>query len=215
MHKNRIMTFLALMIGLLIGGLVFYFYSLKKQKKDTKDESIVLLENIRTACKVISVEGDFTDIHNHTDEKGLFFDVFKAKKKALIIIKATAYVGFDLTKATINVDSENRIIYISDIPQPEILNIETDADFYDITESTFNEFSANELTNVLKKAKLNIIEQVHQSKLINLAKKQGLEVIELIKLIAKSSDYTINITSNQKSLTNQKALKQSLGKTKK
>lgn len=200
------MTVLALLIGLLIGGIVFYFYSKKTQQTTNKVNADLVLENIRTACKIISVEGDFTDIYNHKDEKGVFFNVFTSKKQTLIIIKATAYVGFDLRKINLQVDPDKKLIYIGNIPEPEVLNIETDANFYDITESTLNKFSAEELTTILNAAKENITEQVTKSKLITLAKQQGLDFLQVIQLIAKSSGYAIEIENNQK-LTKVKGLK--------
>lgn len=196
------MIVLALLIGLMLGGIVFYFYDQKKQKKNTITESSLVLENIRTACKVISVEGDFTDIYSHKDQKSILFNFFTSKKQALIIIKATAYVGFDLRKITLEMDYEQKRIHISNIPKPEILNIDTDADFYDITESTFNEFSPQELTQILKTAKENISQQVYNSKLIDHAKNQGLEFFKLVKIIAKSSGYQIQLTDTHNVLTN-------------
>lgn len=199
------MTVLALLIGLLIGGIVFYFYSKKTQQTNNKVNADLVLENIRTACKIISVEGDFTDIYNHKDKKGVFFNVFTSKKQTLIIIKATAYVGFDLRKINLQVDPDKKLIYIGNIPEPEVLNIETDANFYDITESTLNKFSAEELTTILNAAKENITEQVTKSKLITLAKQQGLDFLQVIQLIAKSSGYAIEIENN-KNLTKAESL---------
>ncbi len=187
------MTILALLIGLLFGGVIFYFYSKRKQKNHVQNESIVLLESVRKAFKVISVEGDFTDIQNFTDEKSMFFDIFTVKKQALIVIKATAYIGYDMTKVSVDVDTQNRTLHIANIPEPEIINIETDIDFYDIKESKFHKLSPQEYTKILADAKLNIAEKVYKSKLIGLAKNQGIEMIDLIKIMAKSSNYNVLI----------------------
>ena len=63
-------------MGLVLGALLMYWgYSLlnkKKQKELTIQQSSVLLEKVRSVCKLISVEGDFAEIYRYENRKGHF-----------------------------------------------------------------------------------------------------------------------------------------------
>ena len=91
-----------LFIGLAFGAVVAYFlfakFSSGKSKDKTKTQSVILMEKIRTVCKFITVEGDFSEIYHYENVKDKWLNLLLGKKKALILIEAKAHVGFDLTK---------------------------------------------------------------------------------------------------------------------
>ena len=59
---------LEVILGLVLGGILMYLlFSLfrKKQSKAlTVKQSTVLLDKIRSVCKLVSVEGDFAEIYH-------------------------------------------------------------------------------------------------------------------------------------------------------
>ena len=61
--------FLGLAAGVIVGYLVFYRFSRRRARAKYKAQSTVLLEKIRTVCKLITVEGDFSEIYHYEDLK--------------------------------------------------------------------------------------------------------------------------------------------------
>jgi len=111
-----------LLLGLLIGALLMYWgYALlnrKKEKEITVQQSTMLLEKVRSVCKLISVEGDFAEIYRYENRKEHFMNLFSSKKKALIVINAKAHIGYDFKTLKMSADPDNRTIVLGNFPPP-------------------------------------------------------------------------------------------------
>ncbi len=86
----------------------FMFFKGRQTKQNIQIQSLVLLERIKSVCKCISIEGNFTEIYNYQDVQQKFLNLVSSQKKALVIVNATAHVGFDLTKIKIESDSSQK-----------------------------------------------------------------------------------------------------------
>ena len=73
----------------------FMFFKGRQTKQNIQIQSLVLLERIKSVCKCISIEGNFTEIYNYQDVQQKFLNLVSSQKKALVIVNATAHVGFD------------------------------------------------------------------------------------------------------------------------
>lgn len=190
---------LELFIGLFLGALLMYgMYSLfnRKQRKDlTSHQSTVLLEKIRAVCKLISVEGDFAEIYRYENTRGHFMNLFSSKKKALIVVNAKAHIGYDFKKLKVSADTGRRTVYLRDFPQPEILSIEPELEFYDIRNDLFNAFTPNDLTTLNKEAKAHIREKIPQSGLMETARHEALEAILLMEKIVETIGWKLDTDS--------------------
>ncbi len=187
---------LELFIGLFLGALLTYgMYSLfnrKKRKDLTSYQSTVLLEKIRAVCKLISVEGDFAEIYRYENTRGHFGNLFSSKKKALIVVNAKAHIGYDFKKLQISADTVRRTVCLKDFPQPEILSIEPELEFYDIRNDLFNAFTPDDLTNLNKEAKAHIREKIPQSGLMETARHEALEAILLMEKIVETIGWRLD-----------------------
>ena len=56
-------TFLGIILGVIATYWVYNFFRKKKSKELTVVQSHVLLEKIKSVCKLISTEGDFAEIY--------------------------------------------------------------------------------------------------------------------------------------------------------
>ena len=65
---------------------------------------------------------------------------------------------------------------IKSFPQPEILSIETNINYYDKKDGYFNKFEAADLTILNEEAKQHIIEKVPESGLYNVAKQEAITI---------------------------------------
>ncbi len=184
---------IVIVLAFAFGGIITYLFLTRKKKNQATIEATILLEKIKTVCKLVCVEGDFSEILDFQDKKNIVFNLIPQNKRALLIVQAKAMVGYDLTKANIQVDSVNKRFTISNLPNPEIISIQTDIKYYDINESRFNKFNPDDYTNFDKQAKQKIKDKVTESPLLNHAKGQGLQTIELIKEITSASGWELYI----------------------
>lgn len=144
-------------LGLILGAITMYWmFSLfrkKKSKELTEYQSTVLLEKIKSVCKLISVEGDFAEIYKYENTKEHFMSLVSSKKKALIVINAKAQIGYDLQKIFMHADNEKKKIILTNFPEPQVISVEPELEFYDIQNGLFNTFTPNDLTSLNKEAK--------------------------------------------------------------
>jgi len=152
-----------------------------RQKQKVNAQSVILLDKIKKVCKFISVEGDFAEIYHYEDIKTRFLKLVSSRKKALVVIKAKAHVGFDLSKIQLSADIDTKTVRLFEFPEPEVLSIETDLNYYDKRDGMFNRFEASDLTSLHNDAKLHIMNKVPESGLFNIAKKEALESVKLIE----------------------------------
>ena len=185
-----------LLLGLLLGALMMYWgYSLlnlKKQKELTVQQSTVLLEKVRSVCKLITVEGDFAEIYRYENRKGLFMNLFSSKKKALIVINAKAHLGYDFKKLDVMADVERKAIVLRNFPPPEILSVEPELEFYDIRNDLFNAFTPQDMTSLNKEAKTHIRQKIPQSGLMDTARHEMLEAILLMEKIVETLGWKLD-----------------------
>ncbi len=187
--------FLAFIIGALIALGVYTAFRNYKSKQLASSQSTLLLDKIRKVCKIISVEGDFAEIYHYEDVKERFLKLITSKKKALVVIKAKAHVGFDLKKIKMEANHKKRQIILNEFPMPEILSIETNIDYYDKTDGLFNKFETQDLTGLQKEAKQHIRDKVPESGLYEVAKQEALETLMLVENIVETIGWQLDYSA--------------------
>lgn len=188
-------TILGLILGAILMYWLFSLFHKKRNKEVTLQQSTVLLEKIRSVCKLVSVEGDFAEIYHYENTKDRFMSLFRSKKKALIVIKAKAHIGYDLNKLELRADNENRRIILSRFPQPEVLSIEPDLQFYDIKNGIFNSFSPTDLTQLNQEAKEHIKNKIPESGLMETARKEALQAVFVVEKIVETIGWKLDYSA--------------------
>ena len=182
-----------LALGLLLGALAMWYYKRTQQSsKANEKDALILIEKIKTVCKLITVEGDFAEIYHYQDTKEHFLNLFKSKKKAIILINAKAHIGFDLSKINLTSNAKTHTIILSHFPEPTVLSIESHVRYYDKTDGLFNKFAADDLTDLHREAKEFIVQKIPKSGLLNLAKKEALESILMIEGIVQTIGWQLD-----------------------
>ena len=186
-------------LGLILGGvLVYWVFSLfsKKRSKDlTEKQSTVLLDKIKSVCKLVSVEGDFAEIYHYENTKEGFMSLLSSKKKALIIVKAKAHIGYDLKKLKLSADNGKKRIILNDFPEPEVLSIEPDLQFYDIKNGLFNSFSPEDLTKPNVEAKEHIKQKIPESGLMDTARNEALQAVLVVEKVVETIGWTLDYSA--------------------
>lgn len=188
-----------LFIGLAFGAIIAYFiftrFNFNRKKGKTNQQSVILMQKIRSVCKFITVEGDFSEIYHYENVKEKWLSLILGKKKAIILIEAKAYIGFDLTKIKMDADSKTRTITLSEFPQPQLMTVETDFRYYDKKGGWANPFTAADLTEITNEAKQHIIDKVPESGLMAEASRQALDTILLIETLVETINWKLDYTS--------------------
>jgi len=188
-------VFITIILAVLVTlGVVTIVKSFKK-KQLVNAQSTILLNKIKKVCKFITVEGDFAEIYHYEDVKQRFLKLITSKKKALVVINAKAHVGYDLSKIQLKSDIDKKKIILEYFPQPEVLSIETNLNYYDKTDGYFNKFEANDLTDLHNEAKVHIRAKIPESGLIQIAQQEALETILLIETIVETIGWKLDYSA--------------------
>ncbi|MEZ4886290.1 MAG: DUF4230 domain-containing protein [Chitinophagales bacterium] len=186
-------TLLAIIIGVLIGG--YFMYQMTdldlKPEIHSEQESQVILEKIKKVFKIVVVEGEFADVFRYQDFYG--FDLPGFRKTAILKVKAKVSVGYDLEQLKINFDHTNRIIYIENLPEPEIIAIDPDISYFNLDDGIFNSFDEATLTKLNKTAKDTIRSTALKSSLISAARSQAIEMLDMITGVARESGWKVEM----------------------
>ncbi len=172
---------LGILVGSLFIGAIMLFYRNRFSKQKTEEQSVVLLERIRNVSKMITVEGDFSEIMHFEDVKDVFLSLVSSKKKAIVLANAKVFVGFDMKKIRLQSNLTDKTLVLEHFPEPEILSIETDIQYYDVKDGLFNKFAAADLSELNRKVKVNIEEKIPDSDLLISAKSKALETVKIIE----------------------------------
>ena len=186
----RILLFIgSLILVSLVSWYLGYRSMIIERKTEIKQE--VLLERIREVLKLGTAEGVFSEIYSYSDY--YYYDISPFRKKALIRVRARVVAGFELDSIAVKLDYAKKTVILENIPQASILSIEHELDYYDISEGTFNSFSAEDHT-MLQKQTLNFIrKKAGESDLIQTAGKQWQRQLELLGSLLAETGWKIEI----------------------
>jgi hypothetical protein len=166
------------------------FYSWPEKK--TQEEQTAIVEKIREVLKLVTVEAQFAEIYDYKDYYGYDWSPFR--KKALIRVKAKVSAGYDLTQLSISTHPEEKKIIIENIPEPKIMTVDHEIDYYDISEGTFNKFSVDDYNQLNKKAKDFIIKTAEESGLLDHARVQGASILQSFNFLVQSTGWEIIVS---------------------
>lgn len=185
--------FLNLIFAVLLFGAGFmtHKYLVSVKEITAQEQSKVLLDKIRAVAKLVTVEGNLSEIYNHKDYWG--YDIFPFQKKIIILVDAKVSVGYDLQKMNLRSDALTKTVTISSLPAPEILSLDHDLKYYDISESTFNRFTAKDYTELQGKAKDFIRQKAEESDLKRSANAQGNKLIDMIRFMVEGAGWKLVI----------------------
>ena len=184
------------LLGLFLGAIITYwvlkYIKIQKRKDMTNSQSVIIMERIKKVWKLITVEGEFAEIYHYENTKERFMSMVSSKKKAILLINAKAYVGYDLSKIKMEAVNEKKVIKLTEFPEPQILSLETDLKYYDKKEGLFNKFDSTDLTEVNAQAKEHVLLKIPESGLFDTAQSEALEAVLLIQNIVETIGWTLD-----------------------
>ncbi|MHA3787655.1 DUF4230 domain-containing protein [Flavobacterium hauense] len=185
-------------IAIALTMLAFHYCEFKKKDTSTIEETALIQEQLRNVRKLVVTEGHYSEVLTFKDQQKYFLIPFE--KKALVIVNADVTVSYDLSKVEYDIDEPNKTITIKNIPKEEI-KISPDLKFYDVQQSTFNEFSHEDYNKINKQVKESLRNKIEKSTLKSNA--QNRLISELSKILILTNTMGWKLQYNGETVNNQ------------
>ena len=191
MKTNR--TLIAFLVG--AAAMLFLFFLWNKISKNSEDkvqnDYYIITNQITKMNKLVVVEQDFSSMQKTKVSSELLGGMLpKSEKEIITFTKTNAQVSYDLKKMKLEVDSINKKLIIKELPNADI-RISPNVEIQSLDDSFFNRFDEKDFQKITKSAKENAYKSVNQNKLRDLGRKQLLENLDNIFVLAKALKYQI------------------------
>jgi hypothetical protein len=193
MSKSIFQT-IFLIVAFVVGAWLSYQYFAPKNR--SVESASVLLEKIQAVAKLVTVEGQFSEIYNYSEYQGYF--TFFWDKKILVRVRATVSAGYDLNNLHMEADPVNKVIHMSAMGAPQILSIDHTLDYYDISQGLFSTFTPEDYTRINQRAKDMIRDQAMKSNLLPAAQEQATKIMDLIRFMVENAGWKLEIKEGLK-----------------
>lgn len=163
----------------------------KKPEDKVQNDFYIITNQIRKMNKMVVMEQDFSSMQKTKITSELFGGMLPDIEKELITFtKTNAQVSYDLNKMKLEVDSVNKKLIIKELPNAEIKIIPS-VEIQSMDDSFIDRFNEKDLQKITKSAKDNAYKTVNQNRLRDEGRKQLLENLDNIFVLAKALNYTI------------------------
>lgn len=179
--------------------LVFFTWnSLTKKKEDqVQNDYYIITNQIKKMNKMVVMEQDFSSMQKTKITSEFLGGMLPNMEKELITFtKTNAQVSYDLNKMQIDVDSTNKKLIIKELPTAEIRIIPS-VEIQSMDDSFLDRFDQKDLQKITKSAKDNAYKTVNQERLRSEGRKQLLENLDHIFVLAKALNYKIEDQTGQ------------------
>ncbi len=181
-------------VMLLLVALVLFFgykyFSTKSNTSTIEYDTALIQEQIKNVGKLVVTEGHFSQVLTYKDQNKYLGNLISFDKKALVVINADVTVSFDLSKVKYVIDAPNKTVTITNIPQEEI-KISPDIKYYNVDQSTFNEFTGDDYNKINKIAKENLAKKIQKSTLKSNAKNRLVSELSKILIVTNSMGWKL------------------------
>lgn len=175
------------------GVMVLLFFGLKSclnlGNKTEKSDYYILTNQISKMNKMVVMEQNTSSMQ----KTKMGYEVFGKEISSNSIItytKTNAQVSYDLNKMKIEVDSINKKLVITELPDADI-RITPSVEIQSLDDSFINRISEKDIKNVTEKAKETALKSIDQNQLRSEGRKQLMENLDNIFVLAKALNYTI------------------------
>lgn len=179
------------MAGVVLMLILFFSFKsfLNPAKKTEKSDYYILMNQISKMNKMVVLEQDVSSMQ----KTKLAYELFGSEITSSNIItytKTNAQVSYDLNKIKLEVDSINKKLIITDLPNADIRIIPS-VEIQSLDDSFVNRITEKDIKNVTEKAKATAIKSIDQNKLRDEGRKQLMENLNSVFVLAKALNYTI------------------------
>ena len=189
------MNYIKQIVGFILGAvftllLVYFFKNIGKDEANT--DYYVLTNQISKMNKMVVMEQDFTSLHKSKITSNLLGieGLPVSEKEVVLFTKAKAQVSYDLNKMKLEVDSVNKKLIIKELPNSDI-KIFTDAEISSLDDSFFDRFTQEDFKRITNNTKKGAEKLVDKNKLTTEGRKQLMQNLNDIFVLAKALHYEV------------------------
>lgn len=183
----------------------FQWYKEYQQRSEHLKQSTALIQKqVNNVSKLVVTEGYFSQIFNYEQSEKIFANLLTIKKRALVLVNAEVSVAYDLSKVSFEVDQENKTLYITKIPEPQI-KVSPDIEYYDASGDYLNPFDAEDINKIKRQVMDEISKKVDESNLKENAQNRLLTEMSKFYVLTNSLGWTL--IYNETPITNDDYLK--------
>lgn len=158
-------------------------------EKTEKSDYYILTNQISKMNKMVVLEQNTSSIQK-TKMGYEFLGKEVSSNSIITYTKTNAQVSYDLNKMKMEVDSINKKLVITELPDADI-RITPSVEIQSMDDSFFNRISEKDIKNVTQKAKDTAVKSIDQNKLRTEGRQQLMENLNNIFVLAKALNYTI------------------------
>lgn len=181
---------LYLLIFIVLGVIVWKIFSSKSESSTIEYNTNLIEKQIKNVGKLVVTEGHFAEVLTYKDQKKYLMDLVSFEKKAIIIVNADVTVSYDLHQIKYDVDQNNKTITILSIPKEEI-KISPNIEYYDVEQSTLNEFTGADYNKVNKTVRTNLVKKIENSSLKSNAKNRLISELSKILILTNTMGWKL------------------------
>ena len=186
-----------LLLGLLLGVIVVllwqYFFKKEEDHSKLSENTTLIEQEIKNVGKLVVTEGYFSEILTYQDAKKYLNNWISFDKKALVVINAEATISYDLHQLRYEIDEPHKVVRLLYIPKEE-LKIYPKIQYYDIEESSFNPFTAEDHNKIHKRVIELISRKIEQSSFRSNAQNRLLTELSKIFILTHYMGWTLEYT---------------------
>lgn len=195
MFRKSGVTLIVIGLLVLISLQVYQLFNSRPEEK-REVEATVLLEQIREVCKLVTIEGEFNELYTERNlkEVTLYLPIptyWEFTKEAQLEVQGRVLVGYDMEQLSIKIDSTNRLITLSNLPEPSILAIDHEISYRNIEESFFNGFTPADYTQLNRNAKEVLRKKAYESSLLEKARSEGNTMLESLRFLVEGMGWRL------------------------
>jgi hypothetical protein len=180
--------------GIVIGLVLVFGLRYCEHQKDEKEElllnSALIEKQLNNVGKLVVTEGTYAQVYTYEDWKKLYFDVFSARKKALVVVNAEASISYDLSKIVTEINEETKTVTILSLPEPE-LSINPNISYYDVQQDYLNQFGAEDYNKIKQQVEDSLRKTIAKSSLATNAQNRLISELQKIYILTNSMGWTL------------------------
>jgi hypothetical protein len=177
--------------GVIVLLLLFFLFKNKLSiiGKSENNNNYIIANQIAKMNKMVVVEQDFSAMRK-TKVSYDFLGKTISENSIVTFTKTNVQVSYDLSKMKIDIDSANKKLIIKSLPKP-VIKVNPNVEIQSMDDSFFNRIDEAQIKKVTQEAKEIAIKSIDETQLKNESKKQLLENLNQIFVLAKALNYQI------------------------
>ncbi len=185
---KKILVVVAIVLVIVLS---FKFCQFKKtDNSEIIADTNLIQQQIVNVGKLIVTEGHFAQVFTFKDKDKYFMDLISFDKKALIVVNSDVTVSYDLRQIKYDISEANKTITILYIPKEEI-KINPDIKFYDVTQSSLNQFTGDDYNKINKSIRESLTKKMELSTLKKNAQNRLISELSKILILTNTMGWTL------------------------